>query len=77
MLQSVRKGTPESAVERGVHLLFDRCRFDEAQDVDAGDTVYAVANPSPGGTVIVRASTRGAGLADWFAPGCGDCRLEP
>jgi hypothetical protein len=62
----------------GTHrLLFDRCRFERAQDVDPTDVVYAVANPTVGGTVLVRSSSLGAGVGGWFAPGCKDCQMEP
>jgi hypothetical protein len=62
----------------GTHrLLFDRCRFEKAADVEATDTVYAVANPTAGGTVLVRSSSFAGDVAGWFAPGCKDCQIEP
>jgi hypothetical protein len=39
--------------------------------------VYAVANPSLGGTVLVKSSSLGAGVVGWFAPGCKDCQVMP
>jgi hypothetical protein len=76
---SVRWGlAPTDPALPGVHhLLFDRCRFEKAKDVEPSDVVYAVADPSPGGTVLLRSSSQGAGLAGWFAAGCKDCQIEP
>jgi hypothetical protein len=76
---SVRWGlAPTDPPLPGTHRLhFDQCRFEKAKDVGPTDTVYAVANPTVGGTVLVTSGSLGAGVAGWFAPGCKDCQMEP
>jgi hypothetical protein len=59
------------------HLLFDHCRFERAADVEDTDMVYGIDSPALGGAVEIRASTLGAGVRDWFAPGCQNCGVEP
>lgn len=62
----------------GPHLLrFRECRFEAANDVEPSDTVYAVDSPTEGGSIVIEGSTLGPRFADFFAPGCQDCSLEP
>jgi hypothetical protein len=58
-------------------LLFDGCRFEIAGDVEADDVVYAVESGIADLAVTVRTTTLGGGFADWFAPACPSCTLEP
>ena len=58
-------------------LVFDRCRFATAGDIEATDRVFAAANAAEEVEVVIRGSTLSAGISDWFAPGCVNCTLEP
>jgi len=58
-------------------LLFENCEFDQASDVEATDTVYAVNSLTQGPTIRVVSSTLAPSFAGFFAPGCTDCRVQP
>jgi hypothetical protein len=58
-------------------LLIENCRFDQASDVEATDTVYAVSSRGPGPTIRILSSLLPATFKGWFAPGCGDCQVGP
>lgn len=66
----------DSPLVPGSHqLLFDNCQFVLAPDVEADDRV-SVISAGPGGSVIVRGSSYGPGIAGWFADPCADCQLQ-
>ena len=56
-------------------LTLDGCQLMLGGDIEPTDTVYGIANPESGGSVVVRNSDLGSGFAGWFAPGCLDCQL--
>jgi len=72
------RATPRAKLEPGDHqLLFDRCQFGLAADVEANDEVFVVRSPADGGSVVVRSGQLGSGIRDWLAPACVGCVIEP
>lgn len=59
------------------NLLIEGCRFEQADDVEASDTLYAVSSRGVGPTIRIVSSTMTAAFEDWFAPGCLDCQVTP
>lgn len=59
------------------NLLIENCRFEQASDVEATDTLYAVSSRGPGPTVRIVSSVLPSTFSGWFAPGCLDCQAVP
>ena len=59
------------------NLLIEGCRFEQAGDVEAADTLYAVSSPGAGPTVRIASSVLSPAFKAWFAPGCADCQAGP